>query len=218
MRLLATTLALAAALATGAACDPASLTPDQAPGATGPGAGATAGAATSSDLDSLTVADHLPMAGYSRDKFHIWAEQGNGCNTREVVLKRDGQAVRTGAGCKVTSGTWRSPYNGRTYTDPLKLDIDHVVPLANAWASGAKNWTAGQRESFANDLTRPQLLAVDLSDNRAKGDQDPAQWRPPLRSFWCTYATDWVTVKAYWRLTVTSAEKTALREMLETCG
>jgi hypothetical protein len=215
LRTLPALLVLAAVTATGAACDPASLGPGTA--SAPPGGNVPAGDATGA-LDQLTVAVHLSMAGYSRDKFHVWADQGHGCNTREVVLKRDGQGVRTGAGCKATSGTWLSPYNGRTYTDALKLDIDHVVPLANAWASGAKNWTAQQREDFANDLTRPQLLAVDLTDNRAKGDQDPSQWKPPLRSFWCTYAKDWVTVKAYWRLTVTADEKTALNEMLETCG
>ena len=93
-----------------------------------------------------------------------------------------------------------------------------MVPLANAWRSGAKNWTDNQREQFANDLTRPQLLAVDASDNRAKGDQDPAQWKPPNQAFWCAYATNWITVKAHWQLTVTTAEKAALRGMLGTCS
>ena len=158
------------------------------------------------------------MAGYSRAKFHIWAEQGGGCNTRDVVLKRDGKGVTATATCKITHGTWVSPYNGKTYTDPLKMDIDHMVPLANAWRSGAKNWTDAQREKFANDLDRPQLLAVDSTDNRAKGDQDPSQWKPPTRGFWCEYARDWVTVKAYWRLTVTASEKTALADMLGTCS
>ncbi len=157
------------------------------------------------------------MAGYSRTKFHIWAEQGGGCNTRDEVLKRDGQGVTTTATCKITHGTWVSPYNSRQYTNPQQLDIDHLVPLANAWRSGAKNWTDNQREQFANDLTRPQLLAVDLTDNRAKGDQDPSQWKPPNRGFWCRYAQNWVTVKAYWRLTVTASEKQALADMLGTC-
>jgi hypothetical protein len=203
-------LALAAAAvlaAAGCTLAPIDVTPSGAPSG-----------GTNAQLDELTVGSALSMAGYSRAKFHIWAEQGGGCNTRDVVLKRDGQGVTATATCKITHGTWTSPYNGKTYTDPLKMDIDHVVPLANAWRSGAKDWTDAQREQFANDLTRPQLLAVDATDNRAKGDQDPSQWKPPNRGIWCQYAQKWVTVKAYWRLTVTAPEKSALADMLGTCS
>jgi hypothetical protein len=201
---LAATTVLAA---TGCSLTPVGVAPSGAP------SGTVAG-----QLDQLTVGSVLSMAGYSRARFRIWAEQGAGCNTRDVVLKRDGQGVTATATCKITHGRWASPYNGRTYTDPQQLDIDHVVPLANAWRSGAKNWTDTQREQFANDLTRPQLLAVDATDNRAKGDQDPAQWKPPNRGFWCQYAQNWVTVKVYWRLTVTAPEKAALADMLGTCS
>jgi hypothetical protein len=158
------------------------------------------------------------MAGYSRMHFHIWASQGSGCDTRDVVLKRQGHGVKTSADCKIYQGSWTSPYNEKTYSDPHDLQIDHVVPLGNAWLSGAKTWTDDRRKAFANDLTRPQLLAVDSKDNEAKGDQDPSQWKPPNHDFWCTYATDWVTVKAYWKLTVTTAEKAALLDMLATCS
>jgi hypothetical protein len=199
-------LVLAGALS-GCTLAPAGTAPSGAPSGSG-----------AAQLDQLTVDSGLTMAGYSRAKFHIWAEQGGGCNTRDMVLKRDGQGVTTTATCKITHGRWTSPYNAKTYTDPQQMDIDHVVPLANAWRSGAKNWTDAQREQFANDLTRPQLLAVDTTDNRAKGDQDPSQWKPPNHGFWCQYASDWVTVKAYWRLTVTAPEKQALADMLGTCS
>ena len=170
------------------------------------------------DLKDLKVSSGGTMAGYSRTKFHIWASQGGGCDTRDVVLKRDGKGVQATSDCKITAGTWVSPYNGKSYTKPLDLDIDHLVPLGNAWISGAKDWTDDQRKAFANDLTRPQLIAVDLTDNRAKGDQDPSQWKPPSHDYWCSYAEDWITVKAYWKLTVTSAEKSALEDMLGTCA
>ncbi len=169
------------------------------------------------DLKDLKVATGESMAGYSRTKFHIWASQGDGCDTRDVVLKRQGKNVQATSDCKITSGTWVSPYNGKTYDKPLALDIDHLVPLGNAWQSGAKDWTDNERKAFANDLDRPQLIAVDLTDNRAKGDQDPSQWKPPSHDYWCTYAEDWITVKAYYKLTVTSAEKSALEDMLGTC-
>jgi hypothetical protein len=169
-------------------------------------------------LDALTVADWQSMSGYSRARFPHWIEQGDGCDTRDVVLKRQGTGVVAAASsCKITKGNWLSPYDGITYTDPQQLDIDHVVPLANAWRTGARDWTDDQRQQFANDLTRPQLLAVSLTQNRSKGDQDPSQWKPPSHDFWCQYAEDWVAVKYFWKLTVTAAEKAALTDMLGTC-
>lgn len=168
-------------------------------------------------LDGLPVAPPLSMAGYSRDRFPHWIEQPGGCDTREVVLKRDGTGVQTTQSCHVTTGHWVSPYDNKTFTNPTGMDIDHVVPLADAWRSGARNWTDDKRKQFANDLTDPQLLAVSASVNRAKGDQDPSQWKPTNRGYWCTYAENWIIVKRQWQLTVTETEKTALKEMLGTC-
>ena len=92
-----------------------------------------------------------------------------------------------------------------------------MVPLKNAWISGAWAWTTSKRESFANDLTDPQLWAVTDNVNQSKGDRSPDAWKPPLTSFYCTYAGCWVRVKYVWALTVTSAEKSALTSMLNTC-
>jgi hypothetical protein len=213
---MATTVA-ATVLAALAACQPVDDTSTGTGGDTGKPQTNSAGTA-SKQLDALTVTDAGSMSGYSRDKFKTWDSQGGGCDTRETVLKRDGHDVKTTTGCKIVSGTWKSPYNGKTYTNPRDLDIDHLVPLGNAWISGAKDWTASQREDFANDLKDPQLLAVDLSDNRSKGDDSPADWRPPDHDYWCTYATDWISVKTTWNLTVTSDEKSALDDMLHACA
>jgi hypothetical protein len=117
----------------------------------------------------------------------------------------------------VVDGEWFSVYDGRVLTGPDQVDIDHTVPLANAWRTGAAKWDDDKRADFANDLTRPELIAVSRTSNRSKGDQDPAQWRPPNRGYWCEYAMDWIAVKHHWRLTVTAAEKAALLDMLETC-
>jgi hypothetical protein len=174
-------------------------------------------AGTAATLDTLAVVSWAPMTGYSRDRFHHWDTQGDGCDTRDVVLKRDGQGVSVGDSCKIFQGTWFSAYDGKTVSDPQALDIDHMVPLANAWRTGAASWTDEQREAFANDLTRPQLIAVTLSTNRSKGDQDPSEWKPPRREYWCAYAQHWIAVKGYWKLGVTTAEKSALTEMLGTC-
>lgn len=173
--------------------------------------------AARADLQALTVAASRAMKGYSRSRFPHWASQSGGCDTRDVVLKRDGTGVQATSTCKITSGSWYSPYDGKTFTSPQDVDIDHMVPLANAWRSGADDWTDGKRGEFANDLVRPQLIAVSATSNRAKGDQDPSLWRPPNRGFWCEYAQRWIMVKRYWGLTVTAGEKTKLLEMLEGC-
>jgi hypothetical protein len=168
-------------------------------------------------LSELKIAARGTMTGYSRDKFKHWDSQGNSCDTREVVLKRAGKDVKAGSDCKPTSGTWVSVYDGATWTKAGDLDIDHMVPLGQAWVSGARSWTQEKREQFANDLERPQLFAVTASVNRQKSDKAPDEWKPPSVGFWCTYATDWVTVKHYYGLTVTDMEKKALQDMLKKC-
>ncbi|MDG4822359.1 HNH endonuclease family protein [Asanoa sp. WMMD1127] len=186
------------------------------PGAPGPSANGTSATQSTRLLDQLTVARAGSMKGYSRDRFPHWRRAGENCDVRDTVLKRDGTGVE-GAGCNVVGGRWDSVYDNRVLTDPSDVDIDHMVPLANAWRSGADEWDDKRRGDFANDLDRPQLIAVSLQSNRAKGDQDPSQWKPSRRDFWCEYAQDWIAVKHYWKLTVTSAEKDALADMLETC-
>ena len=170
-----------------------------------------------SELASLTVKADGSQTGYSRDKFPHWIDQGNSCNTREVVLKRDGTSVVTDSSCAATSGSWKSPYDGATWTAASDVDIDHVVPLADAWRTGASAWTTAQRQAYANDLTDPQLIAVTDNVNQEKGDKSPDQWKPPLTSYWCTYAKMWVAVKYKFKLTINSAEKTALTDMLGRC-
>lgn len=168
-------------------------------------------------LTTLNVAPQKPMTGYTRTKFTHWTGHGESCDTREIVLQRTGADVQRDAECRAVAGTWTSPYDGVVVTDAAELDIDHVVPLANAWRSGADVWTAARRKDFANDLDRPQLLPVSAATNRGKGDQGPEDWQPPARVYWCTYATAWTNVKAHYRLSVTEAEKNKLEQMLGTC-
>lgn len=167
-------------------------------------------------LASLTVATEN-RTGYDRDLFPTWITISGTCNTREYILKRDGSNVVTNSACTATSGSWYSPYDGATWTAASDLDIDHLVPLAEAWDSGASAWTTAQRQGFANDVTRPQLLAVTDNVNQSKGDQDPATWMPSLTSYRCTYVRAWVQVKYYYDLSVDSAEKSALTGYLANC-
>ncbi|TCI21179.1 HNH endonuclease family protein [Exiguobacterium sp. SL-9] len=166
-------------------------------------------------LNALTVKTEGTMTGYSRDLFPHWSSQGNGCDTRQIVLKRDADSYV--GDCPVTSGSWYSYYDGVTFTSPSSLDVDHVVPLAEAWRSGASSWTTTKRQSFANDLTGPQLIAVSASSNRSKGDQDPSTWQPPRTGARCAYAKMWVETKSRWGLSLQSSEKTALQTAINAC-
>lgn len=168
-------------------------------------------------LSQLTVSTEGSSSGYSRDKFPHWITQSGACNTREVVLKRDGTGVVQDSSCAATSGSWYSEYDGATWTASGDLDIDHMVPLAEAWRSGASGWTTAQRQSFANDLTRPQLIAVTDNVNQSKSDQDPGEWLPSRTAYRCTYARAWVHVKHYYGLSVDSTEKSALQSVLNGC-
>ncbi|MGC4870260.1 HNH endonuclease family protein [Micromonospora sp. DT53] len=203
----AAAVVLAAALV-GISAQPASATPP----------GIPSKVTAQSQLNALTVATQGSTSGYSRDLFPHWITISGSCNTREQVLKRDGTSVVVDSSCAATSGRWYSPYDGATWTAASDVDIDHVVPLAEAWRSGANSWTTSRRQSFANDLSRPQLIAVTDNVNQSKGDQDPSTWQPPLSSYRCTYSKMWITVKYNWGLTLQSSEKSALQSMLNTCS
>ncbi|GAA1527999.1 HNH endonuclease family protein [Nocardioides humi] len=179
----------------------------------------------------VVTARPRPPADYDRNAFGArWADvDGNGCNQRDDVLLRDAEPgtariARQGR-CDhdVLAGTWTDPYTGRTLTfDDLKdpaqaqaIQIDHVVPLAEAWVSGASAWDDARRREYANDLAG--LLAVDGPTNAAKGADDPAAWRP-RKAYQCAYARRWIEVKARWRLTVDPSEVAALDDMLGYCS
>ncbi|MFD8376916.1 HNH endonuclease family protein [Streptomyces sp. NPDC059688] len=170
------------------------------------------------ELAALTVAAPHSMDGYARDKFDIWSSQPGGCTTRRAVLARDGKDVQDKpSSCQPESGSWYSAYDDTTVTEVSKATIDHMVPLAEAWRSGADTWTADQRKDFGNDLKDPQLLIASESSNTSKSDSGPADWKPTNHAFWCVYAKDYTHIKSVWKLTTTDQEKTALSSMLDTC-
>jgi hypothetical protein len=171
------------------------------------------------ELAQLTVATPDSMDGYSRDAFSIWASQPDGCTTRQEVLKRDGKDVVDSDGdCQPESGSWYSAYDGTTQTVVAQATIDHMVPLAEAWRSGADKWTAAQRKAFGNHLDDPQLIVASESSNSSKSDSGPADWKPENKDFWCTYGEDYTAIKYKFKLTTTDAEVSALGSMLDTCS
>jgi hypothetical protein len=173
-------------------------------------------AAARSELAALVVVAEGSMAGYSRDLFPHWITVTGTCNTRETVLRRDGSGVTVDGSCRPTSGSWFSEYDALTLTAASSVQIDHVVPLAEAWRSGGSLWTTSKRQSFANDLADPELIAVSGASNQSKSDQDPSTWKPRA-AYACTYAKLWIGSKYAWGLRLQSTEKSALEGMLSTC-
>ncbi|MYW08606.1 DUF1524 domain-containing protein [Streptomyces sp. SID2563] len=116
----------------------------------------------------------------------------------------------------MSGGSWRSYYDEVEVTDAKKLDIDHMVPLAEAWDSGAYAWTPERRETYANDLVADRSsVAVTAKTNRSKGDKDLAAWMPPAESATCTYPVSWTGTKLRWGLAAAEAERKALLDRAE---
>ena len=163
-----------------------------------------------------------PIVPYDRGLYEHWTDDDGDCaNTRQEVLIAESQspAKLDSTRCRVLEGLWFDPYTGQRITDPSDLDIDHLIPLAEAHRSGASSWTAEQRREFANDLIHPDvLIAVATASNRSKGDRDPALWLPPNEGYRCQYVRLWVIAKATWGLDMDPAEREAVREVLWNCG
>jgi len=197
-----------------------SITATTSPAASVPATGATGQFVAM--LASLAT-DEAPNShtGYNRDFFKAWIDaDSDGCDTRaEVLLIESLIKAVTRNTCTVSTGQWYSPYDGVTVTDASKLDIDHFVPLAEAWKSGAYAWSSEQRIRYGNDLGySASLIAVSASSNRSKSDSDPANWMPSNRACACDYVGTWVAVKWRWNLTVDTLERKALNSVLGGCS
>jgi DNA uptake protein ComE-like DNA-binding protein len=171
-------------------------------------------------INSLQVAVEN-RTGYNRELFRHWVDaDGDGCDTRkEVLIAESTTPVTIGSGCSISGGTWLSPYDMVSTTNASSFDVDHLVPLAEAWDSGASKWDSATRQAFANDLDfSMSLIAVTASSNRSKSDRDPAEWLPTNTAYHCEYAVAWVQVKVRWKLTIDAAEKEKLLSVANSCG
>jgi hypothetical protein len=209
-RLVGVVLALvAAAVGYGAIHHPTDTTP------------APAGVGAPTALTRLHVDPGTPGTDYRRARFgSTWADlDRDGCNTREEVMARDLVDTTRVDGCNVIAGLLHDPYTGRDLryaeAQPTTVQIDHVVPLAYAWRHGAATWDDTRRRAFANDPAN--LLAVDGRANAAKGDSGPGEWMPVNRAFACGYARRFTQAAYAYRLTITAADKEALRLAFTTC-
>lgn len=182
-------------------------------------------------LDALPVKGRAPKTGYEREQFgQAWSDDvtvefgHNGCDTRNDILRRDLVDITLKENthdCVVLTGTLHDPYSsteisfqrGQDTSD--KVQIDHVVPLADAWQKGAKEWSPEKRRDFANDPRN--LLAVDGPLNQQKSAGDAATWLPPNNGYRCSYAQRIIDVKSTYGLWVTEAERDALAGLLAAC-
>jgi hypothetical protein len=172
------------------------------------------------ELISQLVVAAEQGAGYDRDLFRHWIDaDGDGCNTRREVLIAEAKIQPNVAGdCDLIGGEWYSVYDQVTTTDPSDFDVDHFIPLKEAWDSGAYAWSSDKRKEFANDLGfGGSLIAVTASSNRSKSDRDPTDWLPVNIGYHCSYVTTWVKVKIRWGLTVDSAELATIKEFGFSC-
>lgn len=165
-----------------------------------------------------------PPVPYDRDahfKGWISIKDDRSClDIRNRVLVRDSLRevhMKTDNPCKVQSGVWHDPYINRTFTDPAGLDIDHFVPLKNAYINGAWRWTPQQRCLYANYMGfNDHLKVVNRRENIIKNDKDPSRYMPPNRSYRCEYLKRWLAVKLIWKLSLHVDEAQSIRRFIQT--
>jgi uncharacterized protein DUF1524 len=169
------------------------------------------------EVAKLVIDDHPNGVGYRRDLFMPggrWQDpDGNGCNARQDALRAQSTPPVTGPGCSTTGGRWVYQYVEGVTDQPSDVDVDHLVPLSNAWKSGARNWSTDRLVAYAAD---PEVLrVVEDNANQSKGDRGPEAWRPKPHEVWCAYALQWIAIKVKYQLTATAAERDALGQMLD---
>jgi hypothetical protein len=182
-------------------------------------------------LDTVTIAN-AEKVSYNREEWKHWSSAGSSCwDTREAVLyaeavpgsvklldKDKKPTTDKAKACSIESGEWNDPYAGKKITNPKSLDVDHMIPLSYAAQHGGQAWDAKKKEAYANSQDfAGHLVAADAGQNRTKGDKGPSQWKPSNKAYYCEYENDWVTVAKTWNLSITDADKAALKDMLATC-
>ncbi|WP_149828695.1 HNH endonuclease family protein [Streptomyces tailanensis] len=178
-------------------------------------------------IEELSTKGRGPKTGYDRDEFgYAWMDTAdgvplarNGCDTRNDLIRRDGQNLRFRAGsdCVVIAMTLDDPYTGTIIEwrkqKATEVQIDHVVPLSYSWQMGSSRWPEAKRKQLANDVLN--LIPVQGRANSAKGDSGPASWLPPSKPIRCAYAVRFAQVAIKYEMPVTAADK---QMMLRQCG
>ena len=133
---------------------------------------------------------HSTGSDYDRSFFGGWRDLDEDClDTRgEILVDRSlTEAVLDETGCRIVGGIWRDFYTGKILSEPATIEIDHLVPLKEAWNLGAYEWDRSRAADFAND---PENLVITTSEiNRSKGSNVPPDWLPFEEEFRCEYVT-----------------------------
>lgn len=172
-------------------------------------------------LDQLEVKGRAPKTGYSREQFSDGWAKIDGCDMRNLILKRDLNKVVVNQKCQVLSGVLNDPYTGtiieftRGKETSGAVQIDHIVAVSDAWQKGAQQLNYDQRQAFYNDPDN--LIASDGTANQQKGDSDAASWLPPNKAFRCAYVSRQILIKHRYQLWVTQAEKETMTRELNKC-
>jgi hypothetical protein len=179
-------------------------------------------------LASIPIKPRDTGGTYSRSSFGDsmwWDLDGTGCTTRQKILHRDLQnVVLRSNGCSVESGVLFDPYSGvtihhtagaKTASGANVVQIDHVVPVYQAWMTGARTWTQQKRERFNQDPAN--LRATSAAMNEAKGGQRADQWMPPRKSAHCEYVGIQTAVKEEYGLWMPQAEHEFIARILAGC-
>ena len=163
----------------------------------------------------------LPTEPYNRAKhFGGWIQFSGdqSClDTRGLVLQRDSvKPVEVSPNCKVTSGQWHDDYTNKDYTSATQIQIDHVVPLKNAYMTGAYEWSDKIKCLYANYMGNNfHLKSVLGSENLRKGDRSPREYMPPNTQYTCEYLKIWMKIKYIWNLRFTPKEKDQIQNLAQ---
>ncbi|GGP47416.1 hypothetical protein FHS33_003612 [Streptomyces calvus] len=213
-----------------AAPDGRAVSPLDNPDGTEPGLAPVAGEVDRAEavdlIGKVTTKGRGPKTGYDREEFgYAWMDTAdgvplarNGCDTRNDLLRRDGEKLRfrSGSDCVVIAMTLADPYTGTTIEwrkeQAAEVQVDHVVPLSYSWQMGASRWPEEKRQQLANDPLN--LIPVEGRANSAKGDAGPATWLPPDKRIRCAYAVRFAQVAVKYELPVTAPDE---RAMLRQC-
>jgi hypothetical protein len=168
-------------------------------------------------LTALVCADstNVVMPEYDRKEFIHWIDEDRDCqNTRQEVLIEEAIVIDTNV-CTVKYGLWYCLYDDTLIYKASNMDIDHVVPLKNAWISGAWKWSKKKKKMFANYLLDGEhLIAVSSRSNRSKGSKSPDQWMPRNKNIHKQYLMAWCKIKVKWGLTASKDELIFLKNEL----
>ena len=168
-------------------------------------------------LEALIGEPDPGRSRYDRDAFFERADLDGDCiNSRHETLQEEASEFTMSAnGCSVATGVWYDPFTDRTFTDPADLQVDHVVALGDAWASGAWAWSDARRKAFSNDLAN--LNAIYGPENQSKSDKGPARYSPSNQAQTCAYLVQYGSVKVAWSLTISQADFDAISAGLGRC-